>query len=370
MTSGALPTRVLLDGYWWVEGPPSNSTVQRELIRAWARRYPDDELVLVVPQAHVDLVRATGGAPDGVRVVGARLRPHGAAVIGEYGRIARRVGATVALTHNFTPRGIPAVVFLHDVLFQQHPEWFTRAERLYLGRVTAGLPRAARVVTSSAHEAARIEHLNPRASGVTPIGIAPDPELMTVEPVRPASLGNVDGFLLTVGRLNVRKNLGTAVAAALRSGAVGRRTPLVVVGERDGRDPGFGPEVQEAVESGSVVFPGYVSNAELSWLYRHATSFVFLSLDEGYGLPPVEALAFGTPVVASDIDVFRETVGGHARLVDPTDVAAAASAIRVDLESPRRVEGFVPLSWDDAADALRGVVADVVTATARGAARE
>ncbi|CAN5330320.1 hypothetical protein BH11ACT1_BH11ACT1_12690 [soil metagenome] len=361
-----LPGRVLLDGYWWVEGPPSNSTVQRELIRAWARLYPDDDLVLVVPAPHVDVVRDRPDLPERMTVIGARLRPHGAAVVAEYRSIARRVGATVAVTHNFTPHRIPTVVFLHDVLFQQHPEWFTRSERLYLRAVTAGLPRAARVVTSSSHEAARIEHANPRVTGVLPIGIAPDPELVSAEPVRPSTLGDVDGFVLTVGRLNVRKNLGTAVAAALASGVVGPRMPLVVVGERDGRDPGFGPEVHESVAAGSVVFPGYVSNAELAWLYGHATSFVFLSLDEGYGLPPVEALAFGTPVVASDIGVFRETIGGRARLVDPVDVTAAAEAIRHDVLNPHRVEGFAPLSWDDAADDLRRAVVGVVGGTQPG----
>jgi len=351
--------RALVDGYWWVEGPPSNRLVQRELIRRWALRHPDDELVLVVPQVHVAQVRADHDVPEGTAIVGAQLRPHGLAVMAEYRSIARRVGVQVAVTHNFVPWGFPSVVFVHDVLFQEHPEWFTLGERLYLKPISLMLGRADVVVTSSQHEASRIERLNRGVVHVGAIGIAPDPRLTEGPGERPRGLPDVDEFVLTVGRLNVRKNLSTTIAATLRSGAIGTRRPLVVVGERDGRGPVFSHEVHRAVEAGSVVFPGRVTDDELAWLYRHASLFVFLSLDEGFGLPPVEALAFGTPVVASDIAVFRETIGQHARLVDPLDVDSAAAAIAARLREPGGLTPVAPLSWDDAADALRAAVASV-----------
>ncbi|WP_135973247.1 glycosyltransferase family 4 protein [Cellulomonas shaoxiangyii] len=348
------PVRALLDGYWWHEGPPSNALVQRELVRAWARTHPEDELVLAVPTEHLEAVR--DDVPPGVELVGVRRRPHGVAVMTEYPSVLRRARADVAVTHNFVPWGVPSVVFLHDVLFQEHPEWFTPAERLYLAPVTALLPRAGAVLTSSAHEAHRIERLNRRVGHVRPIGIAPDPRLTSLSPVRPAALAGVDDFVLTVGRLNVRKNLGTVIAAAVRSGEVGPARPLVVVGGPDGRGPGFGPEARRAIDDGAVVLTGHVADRELAWLYRHAALFVFLSLDEGFGLPPVEALAFGTPVVASDIGVFRETVGAHARLVDPLDVDATATAIRQELARGRRTV-VPPPGWDAAATALRDTAA-------------
>ena len=346
--------RVLLDGYWWHEGPPSNSMVQRELVRGWARTHPEDELVIAVPAAHLDAVREH--VPAGAELVGVRRRPHGVSVMSEYPSALRRARADVAVTHNFVPWGVPSVVFLHDVLFQDQPRWFTPAERLYLAPVTALLPRAGAVVTSSAHEARRIERRNPRIGQVRPIGIAPDPRLATLPPVRPQVLAGVDDFVLTVGRLNVRKNLGTAIAAAVRTGEIGPARPLVVVGGPDGRGPGFGPAALQAIEDGAVVLTGHVADAELAWLYRNAALFVFLSLDEGFGLPPVEALSFGTPVVASDIGVFRETIGAHARLVDPHDVDAAAAAIRQELARGRRTP-VQPLAWDDAAAALRDTAA-------------
>ncbi|MBO3088917.1 glycosyltransferase family 4 protein [Cellulomonas sp. zg-ZUI40] len=346
--------RVLLDGYWWHEGPPSNAMVQRELVRGWARTYPEDELVMAVPAAHLEAVR--DDVPAGVELVGVRRRPHGVAVMTEYPSVLRRTHADLAVTHNFVPWGVPSVVFLHDVLFQDQPRWFTPAERLYLAPVTALLPRAGAVVTSSAHEARRIERLNPRVGRVRPIGIAPDARLATLRPVRPSALAGVDDFVLTVGRLNVRKNLGTVIEAAVRTGEIDRARPLVVVGGPDGRGPGFGPQARRAVEDGAVLLTGHVADVELAWLYRNAALFVFLSLDEGFGLPPVEALSFGTPVVASDIGVFRETIGAHARLVDPLDVDAAAVAIRHELARGRGAP-VPPPAWDDAAAALRDTAA-------------
>ncbi|RHA43144.1 glycosyltransferase family 4 protein [Cellulomonas rhizosphaerae] len=352
--------RVLLDGYWWHEGPPSNAMVQRELVRAWARRFPQDELVLVVPSAHVELVRAARSVPEGVRLVGVRARPHGVAVMTAYPALARRVGADVVVSHNFVALGKPSVVFLHDVLFQERPEWFTRRERVYLRPVTGLLGRASAVVTSSAHEAHRIERLNGKVRGVRPVGLAPDPALYAIEPHRPSNLGPaVEGFVLSVGRLNVRKNLATTIAAAMQSGTVTREHPLVVVGERDGRAPALDAPARAAIDAGVVVLLGHVPDAELAWLYRHATVFVFLSLDEGYGLPPVEALAFGTPVVASDIGVFRETVGAYATLVDPTDVAGAAAAI-AQLGGPA-VQAAIRLpDWDGPVDGLHAAAETAV----------
>jgi len=341
--------------------------VQRELIRGWARRHPQDELVLVVPSAHRAAIEAAGTVPEGIDVVGARTKPHGLAVMTEYPRIARRVGADVVMTHNFVALGRPSVVFLHDVLFQDHPEWFTRSERLYLRPVTALLPRASAVLTSSAHEARRIRTRNPRVADVQAVGIAPDPSLSGLERRRPQALpSDVDSFLLTVGRLNVRKNLASTITASVRSGEVSARRPLVVVGERDGRAPELDDAARAAIEEGSVLLLGHVPDDELAWLYAHAAVFVFLSLDEGYGLPPVEALAFGTPVVASDIGVFRETVGAHAVLVPPMDTQAAALAI-AELVRGGRPDPVAPLDWDGVVDAVRD--ATHATVLARGRVR-
>ncbi|MBD0864088.1 glycosyltransferase [Gordonia sp. zg691] len=134
-------------------------------------------------------------------------------------------------------------------------------------------------------------------------------------------------FLLTVGRLNVRKNLRNTIRGYLASDAPEMQIPLVVVGRRDGRLEESDFVLAEAEKARLVRFVDYVDDAELGWLYENCLLFIFLSLGEGFGLPPVEARLAGAPVLSSDLQIFRETLGDSARYVDPYDVDSIGSAV-------------------------------------------
>lgn len=99
------------------------------------------------------------------------------------------------------------------------------------------------------------------------------------------------------------------------------------MGERDGRHDGWTAEEAAAIEDGRIVALGGVPDGELWWLYKHCSAFVFPSLDEAFGLPALEALAFGAPVALSDIPAFRE-FGDVGAFFDPTDPADLARAVR------------------------------------------
>ena len=149
-------------------------------------------------------------------------------------------------------------------------------------------------------------------------------------------VGLVPGsFLLTVGRLNVRKNLERTILGAIASGRVSPEVPLVVVGGPSRLSDQLDERVEAAVRAGSVRFSGHVDDAELRWLYRSTRLFLFLSLGEGFGMPPIEARVFGAPVLASDIPVMRENLGSEATFVDPTDIAAIATSIAAALDTDR-----------------------------------
>jgi glycosyltransferase involved in cell wall biosynthesis len=327
--------RVLFDAFWWHEGPISNQMVQREFIACWVRDYPQDHVTLMVPARHRDAVREQV-APE-VAVVGTVLRPHGRAAMFGLPGIARRKTVDVTIAHNFTPVSGPAVTFIHDVLFQTDPHWFTLPERAYLAPIPLTARRARYVATSSAHEADRIQRANRSLRRVIPVGIAVSSKLISAKPKRPERLPDMDGFLLTVGRLNVRKNLARTIDAALASGCVTASRPLVAVGESDGRADRLGDRVSEARQTGAVVFIDRVSDAELAWLYLHADLFVFLSLGEGYGLPPVEARCFGARVLASDLPLFRETLPDDTSFVDPADTLAIAAALHKLLDAENTI---------------------------------
>jgi glycosyltransferase involved in cell wall biosynthesis len=138
--------------------------------------------------------------------------------------------------------------------------------------------------------------------------------------------------LLAVGRLNARKNLARLVRALAAGGVIDPSHPLVVVGEAQGRTGDV-----DFVADAEVHWLQSVSSSELRWLYENATGFMFASLDEGYGLPPLEARAFGCPVAVSDIPVFRENLGDGALYFDPLDdrsIVEAAKALRAGAAVP------------------------------------
>jgi glycosyltransferase involved in cell wall biosynthesis len=141
---------------------------------------------------------------------------------------------------------------------------------------------------------------------------------------------------------------------------------LILVGSPDGRWPD--PTLDLARELGvahRILAFGHVTEPELTALYRRARAFLYPSLIEGFGLPLLEAMAAGVPVVASDIPVFREVADGAAAFVPPTDTGAWVSAIR-ELDEPGRRAALIDAghrraaaaTWDRAADRLASILID------------
>lgn len=344
--------RVLYDTYWWTSGPVSGRVVVREILKAWMADFPGDEFVLGVRPRDRDAVSAAFPEARTVRILG---RPHGVATATQYAWHAKRHRAEVAVTQNFSPPGVWSAIFVHDVLFQTNPEWFTRAERAYFKLITALAPGADLVVTSSEHEAQRIRLNNPRVRLVEPVGLSVASALTDAVPEIPEVAADLDGFTLTVGRLNVRKNLGATLLGALGSARLTAARPLIVVGSADGVSVEMPAEVVAAADDGLIRFVPHVTDGELAWLYTRADLFVYLALDEGFGLPPVEALHFGTPVVVSDIPVFRENLGPFATYVDPRDTSLIAQALR-DAHTERVDASSALGSWSSCAKRLRAAI--------------
>lgn len=340
--------KVLMEAIWWADGPPSGARVARGLATGWLSVFPDDQLTVLVPH----------GVDPGIPHVTTTVRQQALAATVAIPRIAADLDADVVITHNFTPLwGPPSVPFIHDVLFQEFPQWFTRSERAYMAAIPRLARRAPLVLTSSQNEADRIARLNPRVGPVKAIGLGMDGALETADPQRPPGLIG-DEFLLSVGRMNARKNLDFAIRAALASGTVHERRPLIVVGEQDGAQAAWSPEVRHAIADGLVVLLGHVTTPQLSWLYRNAAVLIYLSLDEGFGLPPLEAAAFGTRTVASDRPVFREVANGLTTFADPQDLTGAAAAIKEAVDAPRQTP-VPPPSWEEVVTRARASLEDV-----------
>lgn len=359
--SGNTGLRVLVDAYWWVTGPPSNRHVLRETVFQWLTEFPSDRLVLMVRSSQIDAVRAEMGSAVGV--LQTPVWPHGISNMTSLTLAARRWRPDVVYSQNFSALGGDArrVAFVHDVLWATNPEWFTALERLYFTLMSPLARQADLVLTSSATEADRIRRVT-RAKNVVPVGIGMSTELQALTPVPPK--GMPPRFLLTVGRLNIRKNLAGVIAAALASGVLSPERPLLVVGKADGKGEALSPEAQAAVRDGFVRFTGHVTDAELIWLYSNTDLFVFLSRGEGYGMPPVEAMYFDAPVLVSDIDVFREILPAEVSRVAPDDIDGAGRMIaRIVGGQGEKARLTDPPSWVDTVRRTR----DAITSCGRRA---
>jgi len=204
----------------------------------------------------------------------------------------------------------PCVVTLHDVIRSHYPPR-NPAARIYVGVMTPrALHKSVRVLTvSEAAKRAILETFDcdPAKIVVTPNGVD---EIFFED--GPRAEGR---YFLFVGNDKPHKNVGRLVEAFVRDD-IGARLVLV------------GAEFARYRDVPGVLTPGFVSSSELAALVRGAIALVMPSLEEGFGLPVLEAMAAGAPVIASDIPSLREVTGGRAFHVDPRSVDAIASAMR------------------------------------------
>ena len=242
---------------------------------------------------------------------------------------------------------VPQVVTLHDVVPLKRRSEYLRSGIRFRMRYLA-VERSARVIVPTAVVAAEVrEHVGIDAAKIVVIHEAPAPALYERGADEVAAARELYGlppeYLLWVGGLQTpdpRKR----IAALARTP---RALPLVLVGATR-------PWAHELPD---VTLTGHVSDDDLAAIYSGARALVFPSDDEGFGLPPVEALACGTPVVTSDIPVLREVLGDRATFVDAADLegllAAGAAATRPAPAAPA-------WSWKDAAAATWGVYEEAV----------
>jgi glycosyltransferase involved in cell wall biosynthesis len=218
----------------------------------------------------------------------------------------------------------PTVVAVGDALPWEHPEWFTRANSFHARTVlTRALRLATTVMVPSQHTREHLREVIGVDAIVTRWGIGPQ----FTPGDRPAG-----DYLLAVGTLQPRKNLEAAFAAFERLEREDLR--LVVAGARGWGDEAVVARAQRSPAAARIQLVGRVGEAELVELYRNAACLVFPSRGEGFGFPPLEAMACGTAVVAARSGSLPEVLGDAASLVDPEDVDDLAGAVERVLADP------------------------------------
>lgn len=250
------------------------------------------------------------------------------------------------------------VVTVHDLDFLDHPER-TRAEirRDYPVLAGAHARAADHVVVVSPHTAAAVE----KRFGVPADRITICPPGAPAGPPRSAPPG-ADGCILFIGTLEPRKNLGVLLDAYARLRQARAATPRLVLAGRHGASAdALVARTLEAPLAGHVDLPGYVDDAEKRRLLERALVLILPSHDEGFGMPAIEALAAGVPVVASNRGALPATVGGAGALFEPDAPDELAHLLAAILDSPERqrlmaeqgLRQAAQFSWQQTADRLR-----------------
>ena len=248
-------------------------------------------------------------------------------------RAAKRVSADLIHTPASTParsRSIPLVVTIHDAIPWRNPEWFTRANALQQRLLVSRTARhATRVITdshASKDDLVNLVGLDPERVDVIHLGVSSafSPSLRDRNWLEQRF--HITGpVVLSVGTPEPRKNLMSTLRAFEQVRRTIPEATLLLVGDAGWRSAEADAYLAQA--GPSVVRVGRVAFAELTVLYASADCFLFPSLREGFGLPPLEAMASGTPVVCSNAPSLPEVVGDAALTTEPNDVDGLASAV-------------------------------------------
>ncbi len=270
----------------------------------------------------------------------------------------------------------PVVTTVHDISYERYPQFFTSAA---VAQLKASMPfmvqRAAVVLTVS--EFSKRDIVRRYCVPPEKVIVAPNAADPLFRPIYDmARLTRVrdryntgERFILAVGNLQPRKNLKTLIAAYVRlhqAGAIEHK--LVLVGRKAWLHDDTFAAARNSGYADELVFTDYVPDDDLVALYNAADLFVYPSIFEGFGLPPLEAMACGTPVVTSNTSALPETVGDAALLVDPLDVEGLAGAMATALGDEtlraclvaRGIRQAATFSWENTACLTVGAYRDAL----------
>lgn len=275
-------------------------------------------------------------------------------------------------------RNVPSVLTVHDLIFRLFPQHHKRLNYWYLN---AAMPlycrRASAIIAVSQatkQDLVRCYRLDP--AKITVIHEAAAPHFA---PASSAQVAQVraryrlpEEYLLHVGTIEPRKNLSRLLEAIHRLRRGKEDIRLVVVGSKGWLYEGFFQRLEDLELGDAVIMPGYVPDTDLAAIYTGARLVVLPSLYEGFGLPVLEAMVCGVPVVCSDRSSLPEVGGDAARFFDPEDVAAMSDVILAAWRDEVQREGMrqaglaqaAHFSWARAADETLALYTKVSKAVA------
>ena len=320
--------KIAFDAKWYFEGPVSNKIVITNLIdnfKGFATSSSRNELFLLIDKKfkYSDEVKSLKDFKI-IFVFNINTLLTNTIIL-PFILLWNRID--VALVQNYTPvlSTSKIITYVHDVIFLSNPEFFTLIERLYFWPIKYLLRQSEKIITISKSEKNRIikyckvpeEKIKYIYHGVS-TGFKPKSEIDELNKSRVIKKFDLpDNFILFVGRLNIRKNIETLIKAF--SIIDTPNVKLVILGEKSWKSSHLMPLINSLNIQKDVFSLNDVKDDELKVIYALAKVFCFPSLEEGFGLPPLEAMACGIPVVVSNSSSIPEVCGEAGLYHNPKD---------------------------------------------------
>ena len=366
--------RIGIDGRWFFRGNPSGRVEVRNLTRQLAEHHPEHEYFIFLSRR--DRGRPFPWPRPNVHPV---FLPEAIGLLSVCILLpwkAAKLGLDACLSFNFPPLAgkFKKIVWINDVIFLEHPEFFTWKEMLYFRPIRLLARLADGICTISRSEMERMARVGfvPGAR-IAHVPIGSDERYRPAAGHEPGRLRSVreryrlpERFLLYVGRMNIRKNILHLLKALplIRD----REIKLFLAGKCERKIFDLPAMVAELGLNDRVVLLDEIAEDDLPALYAVATVFCFVSFAEGFGLPPLEAMASGVPVVVSNRDSLPEVCGAAGTYADPDrpeEIAAAIDSLLGDplLRARKREQGLERarmFTWRESAEKLLQLIRETV----------
>jgi len=329
--------KIGIDAKWYFDGPVSAKVLLQNVLDNLIDQKKSDEVILFVKKS--DFMRARNHFPDDITIVPIKKFLNNALTnIFIFPFYIFFLKLDVLLCQYYSPLFFKSktAVYIYDLLWTDYPQYFSLKERFYFDLAIPGLRKAKAVITISQSEYERIEkNISNRKGKLFQFHLGADHfSAVNDVPYQSCFFEPLEKFILCVGRLNDRKNI-KVVVDALRM--INEEVHLVVVGAKSHQYTSLDSHISDYKLERRIRFLGHISDKELSYLYSKAYVFCFPSFCEGFGLPPLEAMKLGCPVIASNATSMPEICGEAALYFDPNDYRGLADIIN-EISNENRCE--------------------------------
>lgn len=311
--------KIGFDARWYFEGNISNRIVVRNLLDILLRS-SKHEIVPILRKK--DYLKSKKIFPKSNPIFCSISNP----LLSNYFEIPflkRANEMDIIITQNFSPifGKFKKVNYVHDIIFEDYPEFFTFVEKIYFKLMYFSSKKSDLVITISKNEKQRLKKYN-YSKNIEYIYHGVDYELTKHSGDSSIKDKLPNQYLLTVGRLNDRKNLGNTIKAFEKIND--SNFFLIVIGEKSWKFKEL--KINDSIKN-RIIFMQNLSPHDLSTIYRNAYASIFLSLEEGFGLPILESMYFGLPVILSNCSVMPEISGDAGIKVNPFNIQEISSAM-------------------------------------------